>query len=273
MTEPHPTLELALVQLNAGTDVQANLTRALVLAEQAFQAGAEFVLLPENFAYMGPDRGRLAVAERLSDGPVVAAFAALARRFQGYLLLGGIPEVSPEPSRTYNTAVLLDPSGACLARYRKLHLFDLTLNNGTSYRESSAVLPGDDVVTAVVRGWSVGLSICYDLRFPELYRALSKRGVDLIVVPAAFTARTGEAHWEPLLRARAIENLCYVAAPGQWGQHGRQQTFGHSMVVSPWGEVQSCLATGDGVVRVTLLGERLAEVRRELPCLSHRRLG
>ncbi len=273
MTAARATLELALIQLNAGTDVQANLTRALVLAEQAFQAGAEFVLLPENFAYMGPDHGRLAVAERLPNGPLVSAFAALARRFQGYLLLGGIPEVSPEPPRTYNTAVLLDPSGACLAYYRKLHLFDVTLNTGASYRESSAVLPGTDLVTASVHGWSVGLSICYDLRFPELYRALSARGVDVVTVPAAFTARTGEAHWEPLLRARAIENLCYVAAPGQWGQHGRQQTFGHSMVVSPWGEVLATLADGEGVVRQTLQRERLHAARRELPCLSHRRLG
>jgi predicted amidohydrolase len=200
--------------------------------------------------------------------------SALARRLRVTLLLGSLPERVPGDARVRNTSVLLGPDGGTVAVYRKVHLFDIDLPGMEHLKESKAVVPGDEVVLADTALGLVGLSICYDLRFPELYRELVRRGARVLCVPSAFTERTGRAHWEVLLRARAIENLAYVLAPAQVGHHGGGRTsHGQAMVVDPWGAVVAQVPDGEGIALAELDFERLARLRRDLPALSHRRLG
>ena len=272
-------LRVACVQLNTGADTAENVRAAGVLVEEAAADGARFVALPETWAFKGRRDGIMASAEPV-DGPSNAALARLAARLGIFVLAGSHYEPSPEPDRVYNTSVLLGPDGAVLAAYRKVHLFD-AVAGAAVYRESSYLKPGEEVVTAQIDlaridlapagPVTLGLSICYDLRFPELYRALALAGAQVLCVPAAFTAPTGAAHWEVLLRARAIENGCFVIAPDQVGEHlpGRA-CYGHSMIVDPWGEVLAELPDGAGVCVADLDLARVAEVRAQIPSLRDR---
>jgi deaminated glutathione amidase len=271
MTAP---LHVAAVQLTSTTDVRANLDRALALTREAADRGARFIVLPENFGFFpGNDTDKLSHAQSVDDGPFTLALRALARERGVHILAGSIPERGPDAARTYNTSVLIGPKGETLAAYRKIHLFDVELAGGLTYFESAAVAPGDTPVTAEVEGWSVGLSVCYDLRFPELYRRLSAAGARILVIPAAFTQHTGKDHWEPLIRARAIENLAFVVAAGQWGQHGpRRFTWGKSMLVDPWGTTVAKASEGEGVVDGYFDQALQEKIRAEIPALQHRRL-
>jgi deaminated glutathione amidase len=268
-------LRVACVQLNTRADVAANVRAALELVEAAADLGARLVALPETWAFKGRREGMVATAEA-PDGPSNRALADLAARRGIWLLAGSVYEPAPAADRVYNTSALFDPAGALRAVYRKIHLFDVT-SGAVQYRESEEVAAGEEIVTADVDtpdGTSVrlGLSICYDLRFPGLYSSLALRGVRVLCVPAAFTAYTGAAHWEVLLRARAVENGCFVIAPDQVGEHlpGRE-CFGHSMVVDPWGTVLARVDEGVGVCVADLELARLDEVRAQIPSLEHRR--
>jgi len=263
---------LAAVQMTSSGDKPKNLDTAVALVKRAAQAGAAWIGLPENFSWMGPESDRPAAAESL-DGPTLTRMAQLARELGVTLLAGSILEAGAPGGRLYNASALFGPDGQRLAVYRKIHLFDVDIQDGARYRESEAVAPGADVVVVDTPVARVGLSVCYDLRFPELYRQLSLKGATLLTVPAAFTLMTGKDHWEVLLRARAIENLAYVIAPAQWGRHSeRRQTFGHAMVVDPWGTVVACASDGEGFALAQYDPARVAKVRAELPSLSHRRL-
>ena len=229
----------AAVQLSSQADVGKNLDRAAALIGEAARAGAKVVLLPENFAYLGgDDAGKRGIAEDLgppADGPIARRLAEAAQAHGVHVLAGGMAERSGDPDRPFNTLAVFAPDGGVRAAYRKIHLFDVDLAE-RSYRESATTTPGSEPVVIEVAGLRVGLSICYDLRFPELYRALAERGADVLVVPAAFTVTTGKDHWHVLLRARAIESQAYVVAAGQWGKHpGGRTTYGKSCIVDPWG--------------------------------------
>lgn len=264
------TLSVALVQLDARGEVERNIEAAVALADEAAST-SRLVLLPEYLQYRGPDDGYRASA-RPVPGPFTAPFAAVASRRDAWILLGSLAETSADPARPYNTSVLIAPDGSVAATYRKLHLFDVSVAAGPSDRESARVSAGDRRVIASVDGARVGLSICYDLRFPELYRALALDGAEILTVPASFTERTGRDHWEVLLRARAIENAAYVLAPGQIGNPpGSPASFGRSMVVDPWGVVVAQAPDRVGIVRAELDLARVAEVRAQIPALRHRR--
>jgi predicted amidohydrolase len=240
--------------------------------EEAAGQGATFVGLPENFAFLRSEGQPIPEPQDL-DGPWVSRMADLARRLEVTLLAGSIPERIEGDTLIRNTSVLLGPDGALLAAYRKIHLFDIDLPGMEDLKESKAVRPGIDIVVADAPIGSLGLTICYDLRFPELYRELARRGARVLCVPAAFTERTGKAHWELLLRARAVENLAWVFAPAQVGQHGGGRvSYGHAMIVDPWGTVIAQVSHGEGVALADLDFERQDRIRRELPALSHARL-
>jgi predicted amidohydrolase len=257
---------IAAAQMVSGPDRTKNLEVATRLVRRAVERGASLVGLPENVAWMGSEKDRPGAAERL-DGPSLTRFAELARELRVHLLAGSIMEAGAPGGRVYNTSVLLGPEGQSLAVYRKIHLFDAEVGDGATYRESDTVAPGEVPVTAETPLGVVGLTICYDLRFPELYRALAGAGATLLTVPAAFTLMTGKDHWEVLLRARAIENQAYVLAPAQGGRHTDQRvTYGHAMVVDR-------ASDGEGLALAEVDLEVLARVRRNLPALRHRRLG
>jgi predicted amidohydrolase len=268
------SLTVAAIQLSSGNDVERNLDDAGALVREAARKGASTILLPENFAYLGAETGKRRIAEALGDvnAPIQRALGALARETGATLIAGGMPEQSDDPDRPFNTCAVVAPNGEILAVYRKLHLFDVHLPDGTKLTESAASSAGDRVVTVDVGGFRLGLSICYDLRFPELYRALVDRGADALVVPAAFTLQTGKDHWHPLLRARAIESQCWVIASGQWGKHADgRSTYGHSMIIDPWGTVVAECSDRVGFVVATLDKAYLERVRASLPSLKHRR--
>lgn len=265
-------VRVAAVQMTSTVDVQRNLRAAETLVTEAADRGARFVALPENFAFLRAEGEPVPEAQAV-DGPWVARMSALARRHGITLLLGSIPESIPGRPRVHNTSVLLGPEGDTLAVYRKIHLFDVDLPGLEHLKESRAVEPGGEVVVAETPFGPLGLSICYDLRFPELYRRLTRAGARVLAVPSAFTERTGRAHWEVLLRARAVENLAYVVAPAQAGQHNAARaSHGHTMIVDPWGVVMAEQAEGEGVVVADLDFERQDRLRRELPALAHVRL-
>jgi len=262
----------AVVQMTSTADVDCNLNAAQALVEQAAARGAAFVGLPENFAFLRSEGQPVPEPQDL-DGPWVRRMADLARRLKVTLLLGSLPERVPGDTRVRNTSVLLGSQGETLAVYRKIHLFDIDLPGMEHLKESKAVVPGDEIVVATTALGPVGLSICYDMRFPELYRELGRRGARVLCVPSAFTERTGKAHWEVLLRARAIENLAYVLAPAQVGHHGGgRASHGQAMIVDPWGAVLAQVPDGEGIALAELDFERLERLRRELPALSHARL-
>jgi predicted amidohydrolase len=268
-------LRAACVQLNTRGDVSENLRVALELVEAAADQGARLVALPETWLFKGRRDGIMATAEP-PDGPANAALARVAAQRGLWLLAGSIYEPSPAPDHVYNVSALFGPDGRLRASYRKIHLFDATSGEAV-YRESGYLTAGDQVVTADVdaadgRTVRLGLSICYDLRFPELYRTLALRGAEVLCVPSAFTAFTGAAHWEVLLRARAVENGCFVLAPNQVGEHlpGRD-CFGNSMIVDPWGTVVTRIEEGVGVCVADLDLACLNEVRAQISSLQHRR--
>ena len=264
----------AVIQLSSQDDVSRNLARATLLIGDAARAGAQVVALPENFAYVGDEEGKRAIAERLDGkGPILSAIAAAAREHAVHVVAGGMPEVSEDARKPYNTSVLIDPRGAAVAAYRKVHLFDVDLPDGTSLRESHATTPGHEAVVARVRDVPLGMTVCYDLRFPELYRALERRGARIVTVPSAFTLTTGKDHWHVLLRARAIENQVFVLAPAQHGKHPRgRQTYGKSLIVDPWGDVLAQCGEGEGYAVARLDLAYQDKVRAALPCLAHRKL-
>jgi predicted amidohydrolase len=272
------TLRVGAVQMTSTEEVERNLETTRKLVRRAAAAGATLVGVPENFAFLGTDRDhRLAIAESLEGGdaaagPILAAMVALARETQVHLLLGGFPERTTTGDRIRNTSVLLDPTGRVLARYRKIHLFDVDLP-AARFRESESVEPGGDLVVAPLPWGGLGLSICYDVRFPELYRRLTAAGARVLAVPAAFTAETGKDHWHVLLRARAVENQAFVFAPAQFGTHGgKRRSYGHALVVDPWGTVLAECGDHEGVAVADLDFAYQDQVRARLPCLDHRRL-
>ncbi len=264
------TLSVALVQMNSDDSVDRNLADALVAIDQAAAARARLVVLPEVWTYLGPDDGIRDAAQTI-PGPLTEQLADCARQHGIYLHIGSIHErVEGEP-RLYNTSVVYDPQGQEIARYRKIHLFDVDLEGAGAYRESETIAPGEEIVTFDLDGITVGLAICYDLRFPEIFRILALRGAEVIVLPAAFTLATGKDHWEPLLRARAIENSLYMVAPGQVGQHPPGLwCYGRSMVVDPWGLVTAQATDQPTVLTSQLDLDRVRQVRRQVPSLSNR---
>jgi deaminated glutathione amidase len=263
---------LGAVQMTSTADRTRNLDTALRLVNEAADLGAKLVGLPENFAYMGPEDERLAGAETL-EGPTLSALREVARRRAIHVLAGSIAEKVDVPKKTANTSALIADDGSIVAAYRKIHLFDVSIPDGARYAESEVVVPGDKVVVAPTQLGRIGLTVCYDLRFPELFRRLAELGAEVITIPSAFTLFTGKDHWEVLVRARAIENLAYVLAPAQVGRHSaNRQTFGNAMIVDPWGVVLARCADGEGVCVAPLKRDRLEKVRQELPALKHRKL-
>ncbi|WP_213453345.1 carbon-nitrogen hydrolase family protein [Rhizomonospora bruguierae] len=264
-------MRVAVCQLNSRDDRAANLAAARSLLEQAAARGADLAVLPEYVDHLGP--AATAPKPESADGEFAAFFADAARELEMWVLAGSFHETGPDPERIYNTALVFDRAGELAASYRKIHLYDVEIPGRVSFHESRAVAPGAAAVTVDVEGVRVGLTICYDLRFPELYRQLAIAGAQVLAVPAAFMAHTGRDHWEVLLRARAIENQCYVAAAGQIGDHDPGRTcFGRSMVVDPWGTVVAQQPDTAGVTVADLDLDRLATIRAEVPSLANRRL-
>ncbi len=264
-------MRVALVQMNSRDDYDANLREASRLLDAAAAEGADLAALPEMFTYLGPSSEHARIAEPI-PGPATELLSSLAARHRMYVLGGSLLERLPGESRLSNTSTLFDRAGTLIARYRKLHLFDVDLPGQAPYRESATVAAGEEIVSTDTEFGRVGLTICYDLRFPELYRALASQGAETIFVPAAFTLHTGKDHWEVLLRARAIENQAYVLAPAQVGSHppGRE-CYGNSLVVDPWGTAIARAPNRVSVTLATLDRVYLKQVRRELPALAHRR--
>lgn len=285
-------MKAAAIQMTSTRDVKANLREAGRLVAEAARQGAQLVVLPENFSFLGAtDAERVAAIEPFGDGPAQQFLAETARRFDLWLVGGTIPirdagrdaggratqgAIADGDERAASRSLLLRPDGRVAAHYDKIHLFDVDIPTGGKaaerYSESATTRAGKRVVTAATPLARIGMTICYDIRFPALFHRLSVQGCDILVVPAAFTVPTGEAHWLPLLTARAIESLVYVVAAGQWGEHaGGRKTYGHSLVLGPWGELLGELPSGPGVVCVDLDMIRLAELRQRFPTVQHRR--
>jgi predicted amidohydrolase len=267
------TVKVAALQMTSGPDVAGNLAQAGALIEAAAAAGARLVTLPENFSFMGlKDADKRAVAESPGAGPVQDFLAATATRLKVWIVGGTTPLRAGGDGRVAAASLVLDADGRQVARYDKIHLFDVDLpGRAESYRESAHVAPGARVAVIDTPAGRLGLSVCYDVRFPELYRQLSAAGAQLLVVPSAFTSPTGRAHWETLLRARAIENLCYVIAPAQSGFHpSGRETYGDSMIVDYWGRVLSRVPRGTGYALAEVDIARQSQVRESFPALGHR---
>ena len=268
-------LRVGAVQMRSGDDLATNLATSKHLIEQAVAEGSQLVVLPECFSFLGRGEGdKLPITESFDPptGPIAGLLGEAASKHGIWIVGGGTPEAVPgDARRTYNTALVVAPSGALVARYRKIHLFDVDIPGGATLRESDATAPGAELVVVDIAGAPVGLSICYDVRFPELYRRLVKeRGAEILLVPAAFTAHTGAAHWHVLLRARAIEEQAYVVAAAQWGRHNeKRESYGHTLIADPWGTIVGEQAEGDGVVVATLEGAAVAKRRTQMPVLEH----
>jgi deaminated glutathione amidase len=268
--------KVAAIQMTSGHIVADNLTAAGELLLEAKDAGADIACLPENFCFIGlKDADKLAVAETDGSGVVQQFLSDTARRLKMWILGGTIVLRGDTPSRVANSSLLIDAAGKRVARYDKIHLFDVTIpGRNEQYRESSHVMPGREPVLADTPVGRLGMSVCYDMRFPELYRELVAQGAEWLAMPAAFTVPTGRAHWETLLRARAIENLCYVVAPAQSGTHSSgRETYGDSLIVDYWGQVLSRLAKGTGVITADIDLAKQAESRVRFPALANRQLG
>jgi nitrilase len=271
-TKAAPSMtKIAGIQMASGPNVSANLSEAERLIEIAVNQGAKLIALPEYFAIMGlKDTDKVAAREKEGNGPIQRFLAKTAKKHDIWIIAGSVPLECGSKNKVRNSCLVYDNKGKQVARYDKIHLFGLDLGN-EHYREEDTIEPGGEVVTLDTPFGKIGLSICYDLRFPELYRAMGP--VDIIVVPAAFTETTGKAHWEPLIRARAIENLAYVLAPAQGGYHtSGRETHGDSMIVDPWGVVLDRLPRGSGVVVASINPGYLASLRKSLPALKHRSL-
>jgi deaminated glutathione amidase len=262
----------AAIQMTSAPDLRKNLAQAEELIDLAVRRGAELVGLPENFSFMGEEEDKLSQAGAIAR-ETEQFVKKMAQRFQITILGGSFPVAVDNAGKVYNTTILIDPNGQELARYYKVHLFDVNVPDGNTYRESSTVMAGNQlppVYFSETLG-SIGLSVCYDVRFPELYRHLSDKGADVIFVPAAFTAFTGKDHWQVLLQARAIENTCYIIAPAQTGTHyARRQTHGHAMIIDPWGVILADAGEQPGIAIAEINPSRLEQVRRQMPSLQHR---
>ena len=265
-------MRVAAIQMCSGADRAANLARAASLLREAAGLGAKLALLPENFPLMATDDAmRRAMAEDEAASTVRHFLCEQARQLKMGIIGGSTLLRSPGGEKLRNSCIAVDARGQVLAVYDKMHLFDVQLEQ-TCYAESSVVKAGETSVAVAIDGVTCGLSICYDLRFPELYRQYADKGCNMLCVPAAFTVPTGQAHWEVLLRARAIENQCYVLAAGQWGEHADgRRTWGHSMIIDPWGEVLALLEKGEGVIVADADMDSLRRIRERMPALQHRR--
>jgi len=269
-----PGLIGAVVQVTSGADLEHNLSRCAALVGDAAKMGAKLVVLPENFAFMGlKDADKRAVGEADGSGPIQDFLGATARDLKLWIVGGTMPIRVDGDGRVAAASLVFNDAGQRVARYDKIHLFDVNLPSGESYRESNTVAPGAEAVVAETPFARIGLTVCYDLRFPHLYRALAKAGADLLVVPSAFTETTGKAHWHILLRARAIEAGLFIVAAAQVGHHedGRN-TFGHSVVIDPWGEVLLDMGEEPGVGFADIDLKRISDVRGRIPALNHRRI-
>ena len=261
----------AAIQMTSLPNLEKNLVQAEELIELAVRQGAELVSLPENFSFLGLETDKIAQAAAIASA-TEKFLKTVAQRFQVTILGGGFP-VPVDSDRVYNTALLVSPNGEELYRYQKVHLFDVNVPDGNTYRESSTVMAGTQLPTVYPSPelGNLGVSICYDVRFPELYRHLAYKGADILFIPAAFTAYTGKDHWQVLLQARAIENTCYVIAPAQTGQHyALRQTHGHAMIIDPWGVILADAGEKPGVAIAEIKPDRLQQVRRQMPSLQHR---
>jgi predicted amidohydrolase len=263
-------MRVALVQVDARGDVAANLEQAASLTEQAARDGARLIALPEYLQFRGDDDGFRASARDV-PGETTAPFQAIARASGVWVLIGSIAQRSTDAARPFNSSVLIGPDGAVAALYRKVHLFDIDVERGPADRESARVTAGTEPVCGDVDGVRLGMTVCYDLRFPELYRTLALAGAEVLSVPAAFTERTGRDHWEVLLRARAIENGAYVIAPAQIHGPAGAPAFGRSMIVDPWGTVVAQAPDEVGIIAADIETDRVAAVRRQIPVLANRR--
>jgi predicted amidohydrolase len=264
----------AAVQLTSNSDEQASISTAHRLIRRAAGYGAALVVTPEQTNYLGPHDEKVRRAQTLS-GSVVGGYREIARELEIHLVIGSFNERSDEHDRCYNTSVVIGPDGAIIATYRKLHLFDVDHSEAVRFLESRTCKPGDVPALAETDLGTIGLSICYDLRFPELYRHYVDQGATLLTVPSAFTLTTGKDHWHALLRARAIESQCWVIAAGQYGAHddgGLRESFGHSMIVDPWGQIVAMCPDGEGLALAEIDPARTAQVRRGMPLAQHRRL-
>jgi predicted amidohydrolase len=265
------TIVAAVVQMNSGEEKAANYASAERLVRAAAAQDAALVVLPEYFNCLGDRRAMLAAAEPL-DGPTASFLRSLAKSLRITLVGGTFCEQTGDGSKAHNTCLVVDPRGEVAAVYRKLHLFDVDLPGRLTYCESSWLEAGGDVVTCNAVGFRAAIAICYDVRFPELFRRFADEGVEVVAFPSAFTKQTGRDHWELLLRARAVENQCYVVAANQTGRHAALETYGHSLIVDPWGAVTVDAGEDEGIVTAPLSHERIAAVRAQLPALRHRRL-
>jgi predicted amidohydrolase len=262
----------ACVQLRSSDDVAENISETVRLVRDAAARGATFIATPENTTLMAPDAGaKLASSYDEAHDPALPVFAALAKELNVWLLIGSLA-IKVSDTKTANRSFLISPDGLVTARYSKIHLFDVELAGGESYRESNTVAGGSDAVVADTPWGGIGLTICYDMRFPQLYRRLAKAGAFLITVPSAFTVPTGQAHWHVLLRARAIENGCFIIAPAQGGAHANgRKTYGHSLIVAPWGEILAEAGTDPGVIVADIDPELSRAARAKVPNLQHDR--
>lgn len=261
----------AAIQMTSLPDLEKNLVQAEELIELAVHQGAELVTLPENFSFLGEEAFKISQASAIATESE-KFLKTMAQRFQVTILGGGFP-VPVDTNKVYNTALLIDPSGQELYRYQKIHLFDVDLPDGNTYRESNTVMAGSQLpqVYPAKELGNLGLSVCYDVRFPELYRHLAHMGAEILFVPAAFTAYTGKDHWQVLLQARAIENTCYVIAPAQTGQHyALRQSHGHAMIIDPWGVIIADAGDKPGVAIAEIDPVRIEQIRRQMPSLQHR---
>jgi len=266
---------VAAVQMASGPNVKANLEEAEKLIKTAVQQDAELVVLPENFAIMGlSEMDKVAIAETVGEGPIQKFLSQQASKHGVWIVGGTIPLESAVTGKVYSASLLYNDSGDVVARYDKIHLFDVVLEDSNeSYNESETIESGDDIVVVDTPFGKLGMAVCYDLRFPELFRAMADVGMEVCVLPSAFTSLTGRAHWESLLRARAIENLCYMVAPDQGGYHkSGRETYGDSMIIDPWGVVLNRLPHGTGVVVSDIDLEKLRKTRKNFPALQHKRL-
>ena len=262
----------AVIQLTSTSDEEASLDRAEALVRRAAGDGATFIATPENTNYLGPHEDKVRRAQPL-DGSVCGRFSSLARELRVHLLLGSFNETSCDARRCYNTSVLFGPTGARLAAYRKIHLFDVDLSPEVRFAESDTILAGEEVVVVPAEPATIGMSICFDLRFSWLYGEMRARGAELITVPSAFTYTTGKDHWHTLLRARAIETQSFVLAPAQVGQHddeGLRESYGHALIVDPWGSILADAGETPGVALAEIDLDRVREVRQALPMRAHR---
>jgi predicted amidohydrolase len=273
------SLTVSCVQFTAGPDPEPNLRVVSDLIRRARDAGSDLIMTPEASNFIESGRRRREKARPEADDPFLAGMRSVARETGAWLLIGslvidpaGERDAAAGETRLANRSFLLDPAGAIIARYDKIHMFDIDLPGGESYRESNAYRPGSDTVVAETPWGRLGLSVCYDVRFPYLYRALAQAGADFLTVPSVFTVPTGTAHWHVLLRARAIETGCFVFAPAQWGEHtAGRRSYGHSLIVDPWGEVLADAGEGVGVVTASIDLTAVAKARRMVPSLQHDR--